>query len=180
MLIWSIPSLSPHADSSFFAYNPTHLPPPLFTIALPDGIVRQHFGLNVISSWYCGSSNPLYFDMICQDSKLYRCQITLKPDLSSASLHIINTYPHNSHWVSLQNYRICEDALVSFWVHDNRRRNRYQCGVYTSAKGTSHRSPAPNMLLPDIGCKYVIFSCPASGRFVRPDSTDGVAILDFF
>ena len=179
MLLWAFPPLSPHAGSSFFAYNPTQLPPPLFTITLPDGIVPRHMGLDTVSSWYCGSSNPLYFDIICQDSKLHRCQITFKPDLSSASLRVIDTY-HISHWICLQNYRICEDALVTSWFRDDRRQNRYQCGVYTSTNGTSHDGPATKMLLPDIGRKYVTFSCPASGRFVLLDTSDRIAVLDFF
>ena len=177
----AIPPLSPHADSSFSSYNPTHLPPPLFTVRFPDGIVPRLIGFNKFSSWYCGSSGPLYFDMICQDSKLHTCQIMLQPDLSSVSLHVINTYPLVSHWGILQKYRICEDTLVSSWIYEDRRfrRKRYQCGVYTSPHSTNGGPPV-KMLLPDIGCEYVIFLCPTSGRIVRLDSSDNVAVLDFF
>ena len=180
MLIWSIPPLSPHTDSSFFAYNPNQLPPPLLTIALPDGIVPECFILKSVISWYCGSSNPLYFDMICQDSKLHCCQIMLKPDLSSASLRVINTYPHVSPWAYLRDYRICEDALVFYSTHGGRRQNRYQCCVYMTSNGTSHGGPPTPMLLPDIGRRYVLFLCPASGRFLHLDNSGRVTVLEFF
>lgn len=90
--IWAIPPLSPQRPD-FSDRNPTTHIPPLFTLLFPDGIARPHARIrcNTISSWFFGSSHPLYFDIFCQFSKLQRLQIILKPDLSSASLHVINT-----------------------------------------------------------------------------------------
>ena len=71
----------------------------------------------------------------------------VKPHLSEASLHFINTSkltPHNIENVSFpRSYEICEDTLVSFCrSFDNRK-----CGVYTatSPSGTG---------LPDIANPY--------------------------
>ena len=182
VLIWEIPPLSPHADSKFFARYPTgtHLPPPLFKITFPDDIVPRFIGLSRFSSWYCCSLGPLYFDMSSRDMKLHTFQIILKPDLSSVSLHV-NTYRHDSHWISLRKYRICEDTLVSSWIyeHEDRQLNRYQCGIYTSPQSTNGGPPV-TMVLPDIGRKYAVFLCPTSGRCVRLNSSDMVAVLDFF
>ena len=46
-----------------------------------------------ISSWYLGSSNPLYFDMLCRHSKPHRFKLIVESDLSEASLHVINLNP---------------------------------------------------------------------------------------
>ena len=57
--------------------------------------------------------------MLCQDSKLHRFQMMLEPDLSTASLHDINTSeltPHDFDCVFFQNYRICEETLVACWI----------------------------------------------------------------
>jgi hypothetical protein len=162
VLIWAISPLSPHPPD-FFDHNPTRIPP-LFTIPLPDGIVfrPELFGWKTMSSWYFGSPHSLYFDMLCQDSKLHRFQVMLKPDLSTASLHVINIYelsPHDFNYATFEDYRICEDTLFSCWIYDDLLRP-YQCGVYTgltSARFTniiSRSGPAAKMLLPDIGLKY--------------------------
>ena len=141
-------------------------------------------GWKTVSSWYFGSSRPFYFDMLCQDSKRQRFQITLKPDLSAASLHAINAseiFPLDDGSTLFQGYRICEDTLVSFWCYDGQ-----YCGLYTgltsarSSNVMSYCGPAANMLLPDFGCEYVLHPCPASGRFVRLDARNSVAVLDFF
>ena len=191
VFIWAIPPLSPQPPD-FFDHNPPHVPP-LFSIPFPDGIELRPelIRWNTISSWYFGSSQPLYFDALCLDSKLYRFQIFLKPDLSAASLHVINASEltlHDFNYVIFQDYRICEDTLVSCWIYNDLRPNEYQCGVYTGsmfpcfANCISHGGPATKMLLPDldIGCKYELFSCPVSGRFVRLDSNNSVVVLDFF
>jgi hypothetical protein len=189
VLIWTIPPLSPQPPD-FFDHNPTHMPPPLFTIPFPD--IFHHparMRWNTISSWYFGSSHPLYFSMLCQDSKLYRFQINLKPDLGAASLHLINTaelIPHDFYNVFFQDHRICEDTLVSCWIYGDRRQDQSQCGVYMGitsppfANGISHGGPAAMMLFPDTRHQSVLFLCPASGRLVRLDSSNSVAVLDFF
>ena len=142
-----------------------------------------------MSSWYFGSSHPLYFDMLCQDLKLHRFQIKLKPDLSTASLHFINTSELNSQdfeYVLCEDYRICEDTFVSCWIYDvYDGPDQYQCGIYTGLTSTrftivSHDGPEAKMLLPDIGYEYRLFSCPASGRFVLLDSSNSAVVLDFF
>ena len=190
ILIWAIPTLSPQLDSSFFDDSLTHNPPPLFTIPLPDGIVSECFNCKSISSWYFSSSRPIYFDMMCPDSKVHRFQVMLKPDLSSASLHVINTYeptPHDFRHIRYRgDYRICEDTLVFCWMYRDRSRHQYQCAVYTGltsarfANVISHGSPATKMLLPDIGHYDRLFLCPASGRLVCLNSSNSVAVLDFF
>ena len=129
--------------------------------------------------------------MSCLDSKRHRFKIILEPDLSTASLDVVNMSeltPHNFPFVYMEDYRICEDTLVSCWfVHANRldtpSRSRFQWGVYTgsmSARFSNITSgPAFKMLLPDIRsmCRYIF--CPASGRFVLRD-IDDVAVLDIF
>jgi hypothetical protein len=194
VLIWAIPPLSPHPPD-FLDHNPTRISP-LFTIPLPDGIVSRPelIRWKTISSWYFGSPHPLYFDMLCQDSRLHRFQVMLKPDLSTASLHVINIYelsPHDFNYVTFEDYRICEDTLVSCWIFDDDllRPYHWQCGVYTGltsarfANIISQGGPAAKMLLPDVGHNYRPFSCPASGRFVLlvrdSDNTSSVVVLDF-
>jgi hypothetical protein len=204
ILIWAIPPLSPQPPD-FFDHNPTFIPP-LFIIPLSDNIGpdSEYIRWNTISSWYFGSSQPLYCDMLCEDCTLHRFEIMLEPDLSTASLHVINTSeitPHDFGGVYLPEYMICGDTLVSWYMDSNYNPeslgDQYQGGIYTRlttaacqcfANGIiSHGGPAANMLLPDIGHEYDLFLCPASGRFVRvdfgasdSDSTSSIAILDFF
>ena len=193
ILIWAIPPLSPRLPN-FFDHNPTHIPP-LFKIPFPDGIdlYSERIQWNTMSSWYFGSSQPLYFDILCQDSKLHRFQILLEPDLSTASLLLINTSectPYDFNSVTFQDHRICEDTLVSCWIYSsyNDRWDQYQCGVYTGSTSArfssfiSHDGPAlaAKMLLPNNGRKHIFYPCPASGRFVRLDSNNSVAVLDLF
>jgi hypothetical protein len=109
----------------------------------------------------------------------------LKPDLSTASLHFINTFepsPHDLRNVIFDDYNICEDAVVSLWLRDS----PFQSGVYTGltsarfANIISQGGPAAKMLLPDIGHVYRPYPCPASGRFVLLDASDSVTVYDFF
>jgi hypothetical protein len=114
VLIWAIPPLLPQPPD-LFNHNPTHIPL-LFTIPFPyvSGI-GPDFELilwNTISSWYFGSSHPLYFDKICR-SIFYKFQITLKTDFSAATLQVINTFEPNFDYVTFDDYKICEDTLVS-------------------------------------------------------------------
>jgi hypothetical protein len=191
VLIWAIPPLSPQLPD-FPNDNPTHMPPPLFRIPFPD--ISHHpprMEWNTISPWYFGSSQPLYFDMLCQDSKLHRFQIMLSPDLSTASLHVINTSeqaPHDFDDILFNDYRICEDTLVSCWIlgiNTDEDQDQYQNGVYTGLTSvrfsnvTSDRRPATKVLLPDTGYLYLLYSCPASGRFVLK-GRNRVSIVDLF
>jgi hypothetical protein len=184
--IWAIPPLSPQPPD-FFDHYPTHIPP-LFIIPIPEiELDSDDIGWNTMSSWYFGSSQPLYYCNPIQHSIL---QVILKPDLSAASLHVINDYEHtpdNLCFVANGDYWICEDTLVFTGTDLNPRANPYQSGVYTVSTSPrtivnriSHGGPAAKMLLPGIGRKYVVFSCPSSGRFVRLDSSNLVAVLDFF
>jgi hypothetical protein len=188
VLIWVIPPLLPQPPD-FFDHNPTHIPP-LFTIPFPDCIVphSEFIQWKTICSWYFGSSQPLYFDMLCQDSKLHRFKIVVKPDLSTASLHVVKTSeltPHDLRCVFFDDYRICEDTLVTCWSYDDLRRNQYLRGVYMGSTSAcfsnviSNGPAAAKMLLPDISCKYRLYLCPASGRFVRMDSCN-VSVFDVF
>ena len=192
--IFAIPPLSPQPPD-FHDRNPTHIPPH-FTIPFPDGFVLHsvYRRFETISSWYFGSSQPLYFDMTWKDSKPHRFKIMLKPDLSTASLHVVNTgeltpldFPFSSFWGG---YKICEDTLVICWnaegCHFNPPSRKTQCGVYTGSTSTrftnvnSNGGSALNMLLPDIGDWWLGCEvCPASGRFVLQD-IDGLIVLDVF
>jgi hypothetical protein len=188
VLIWAIPPLLPQPPD-LFNHNPTHMPPPLFTIPFPYGIAPnpELISWNTISSWYFGSSHPLYFDMVYhnQDSILHKFKIMLKPDLSAASLQVINTFeatPHNFLYVLFDSYRICEDTFVSCWINEDDE----QCGVYTgsaSANIISQGGPAAKMLLSDIRLD-LSSACPASGKLVCVDDSDSdslnVVVLNFF
>ena len=132
---------------------------------------------NTISSWYFGSSQPLYFDTLCQGSKLHIFQIILNPDLSTASLHAISTSElttQDFNYVTFQDYTICEDSLVSCWFKFDSGQNQYQLkyGVYTglmSSRFANVLTHGGTMLLSGIGRDYDLHYCPASraGRFVR-------------
>jgi hypothetical protein len=195
VLIWAIPPLLPQPPD-YSDRNPTHIihmPPPLFTIPFPEiSHYPARMRWNTISSWYFGSSHPLYFDMLCQDSKLHRFKIMLRPDLSTASLCVINTSEHSpldfDDIVFFDNYRICEDTLISCWIYEGQHQDPipYQYGVYTGltsvrfANVTSDGRSAAKVLLPDTGHLYLLYSCPASGRFVLVDSLNSVTIVDLF
>ena len=141
-----------------------------------------------ICSWYFGSSEspPLYFDMLSlRDLKLHRFKIILKPDLSTASLHVINFTEFNRRIeFDFGDYRICEDTLVTGWTDNDRDPSRsrdfHSCSVYTGSTSAGHGyasnggSGIVNMLLPQAvllpgSCTLISF-CPASGRFVNMHS----------
>ena len=143
ILFWAIPSLLPRSPDHFLDDNPTHLPPPLFKIPFPHGIVYDDVrDLRIISSWYLGSRESIYFDILRSDLRLDRFKLVVKPDHSEASLHAINTSiltPRNFEIVSLQaSSRLCEDALVSLWRWSDGV--NYECGAYTESM--SARLPA--------------------------------------
>ena len=195
--IWAIPPLSSQSPDFSFDHYPTHMLLPLFIIPFPDDIVLypERWEWGTISPWYFGSSHPLYFDLLRrdhfdsfrQDSKFQRVRmkLNLKPDLSTASLRVINTSeltPHDFDDVFFQDYRVCEDTLVSCWRHGN----YYQSGVYTQLTSTrfdsvvSQGGPVAKMSSPDDWREYLLYSCPASGRFVLVDGNNTVSVLDFF
>ena len=158
---------------------------PYATTTIRDSISRHFspsctYGIEIDRFLVLGSSHPLYFNRLCQDSKLHRFQIILKPDLSTASLRIVNTTeltPRDFNEMRFQDYRICEDSLVSSWIYSYLRSENYKCGVYMTpplANGIPHSVPATKMLL------TILSLCPASGRIVSPDSSNRVAILDYF
>jgi len=140
------------------------------------------FHPRMASHWYSDSdsSRPIYFDILCRDFKHHRFQIKLQPDLSAASLHDTNTselFPQHHVSTFFHSFRISEDYLVSFWhfgVHYG--------GVFFNLVPYSlyYSGPAAQMLLPDIGCDYNLSLCTASGRSVRLDTSNSLAVLDFF
>ncbi|KAF8799439.1 hypothetical protein BYT27DRAFT_7263960 [Phlegmacium glaucopus] len=128
------------------------------------------------SDWYLDSSQPLYFDIVCVDSKFHRFKIIIKPDLYDTSLHIMDTFTVDPHYLDNNNvfldpYNICEDAFVACWDSND------QCGVYTGLTSshfsnvTSYSSPGAKMLLPATGRPFSL--CPASGKFVHLDRDNG-------
>ena len=157
ILIWAIPPLLPQ-PLDFLDNNPVHIRP-IFTIPFPDGIILHSklISWKTISSWYFGSSQTLYFDALCRDRKLHRFQIMLKPDLSTASLQVINASevtPYDFYDNSFQSNRICDDTLVSCSF------SHRKCGVYMGLMSAcfsnviSRGHPAVKMTLPDIGHEY--------------------------
>jgi hypothetical protein len=186
----------------FFNHNPIRTTP-LFTIPLPDDIVHhcELMRWKTFSSWYFGIAT-LYFDMFCQFYgilQIYRFQIMLKPDLSTASLHVINTsepYPRDFCSSFFQEYKICENTLFSCWFDDDHDHHpgQYECGVYTGSKVIRfpfilHGGPAAMRLSPDLTIKlasshsyrYDVFLCPASGRFVlRNTNYNNLVVFDLF
>jgi hypothetical protein len=155
--------------------------PPLFNIPFPDGIVRHEiFEWNRASSWYSGSWESVYFDIIYTDSIIQRFKIIIKPDLSDVSLHVINMsefvsdgllkYPESEddHNVC-DGYRLCEDALVYFWI------NGRTWGAYAGLTS----APCTNVVTRLNG--HINSLCPTSGRFVyHTDDSDGIAVVDLF
>ena len=187
ILIWAIPPLLPQ-QLDFLDHNPVHIRP-IFTIPFPDGIILHSklISWKTISSWYFGSSQTLYFesifDALCRDRKLHRFQIMLKPDLSAASLQVINASevtPYDFYRKFFQSYRICEDTLVSCLF------SHHKCGVYTGLTSArfsniiSRGHPAVKMTLPDIGHEYRHDACPASGGFVLVVKNNTLVVLDVF
>jgi len=170
ILIWAIPPLSPqpsdlrhHLDN-----NPSHIPP-LFKIPFPDGIVHTHDIREwmTASSWYFGSWESVYFNILYMDSHLQKFKIIIKPDLSDASLHVINMSEIISddlmkslayNW-NREGSRICEDSLVYFKFWNNRFYKLWE--VWSELTGTA---PLTNFVTRSNG--PVESLCPASGRFV--------------
>ena len=81
VFIWAIPLLSPQPPN-FSDRNPTVIPP-LFKIPFPDGFLPHPYynRWNTVDHWYYGSLQHLYFDILCEDSKLHRFRIMLEPVL---------------------------------------------------------------------------------------------------
>jgi hypothetical protein len=111
----------------------------------------------------------------------------LNPDLSTASLHVTNTSELASrdfYWQYLQKYRICEDTIVRCGILNGcLQGGHYQleCGVYVGLTPIRfviwYDGPAPK----DVGYApevYLLFSCPASGRFAVADRRKNVVVLD--
>ena len=178
ILIWAIPPLSPQQSNLPDDNNPIHIPP-LFEIPFPDGTVRHTqmiYEWMIVSSWYHESWDSIYFGILYLDSKLQRFKITVKPDLSDASLHFIDISEIISDdIITLESYtdydgfRICEDALVYFW------NNGKTWGAYAGLIS----DPFTNVVTQWNG--HVESLCPTSGRFVYHTSDgDGILIADLF
>jgi hypothetical protein len=123
-----------------------------------------------VHSWYFGSLESVYFDILCTDSKLQRFKIILKPDLNDATLHVINmseiisddiidfldSYP------VCGGYMICEDVIVYCW------QNLFNTwGAYTGLTS----APFSSVVTRWDGSVYSL--CPTSGRFVYYCAGDG-------
>jgi hypothetical protein len=187
VLIYAIPPQSPQPPEIY----DHSLTPLLITVPFPDGTAPVRRIWNTISSWYFSSSQSLYFDTVCEEFNLHKFQIIVEPDRSTASIHLINTSDLTKEdyiCLSPEGYRICEDTLVSCWVYNDYCQSEFKCGVYAgltspdSAHGISHGGPSGKMLLPDMGRRYLLNGCPASGRFIRLDGSNlnSIAVLDFF
>jgi hypothetical protein len=184
-----MPPLSPQSSDlhHFLNNNSTHIPP-LLKIPFPDGFVRGipiHSWLTV-SSWYFGSWESVYFDILYTDSILQRFKIIVEPDLSEVSLHFINifeitgisnelvTSSYGNRDRICRGYMICDDALVYFW--NGRKMGRAYTGLTTA--------PLTNFVTRYNG--QIESICPTSGRFVyRTDDRDHdnrrkIGVVDLF
>lgn len=181
ILIWAIPPLLPQSPD-FFNDNLTLTIPPLFRVAFPEGIARppnSRFEVITTSSWYLGSSQPLYFHITFWDSKVYSFELIIKPDFSDASLRLLNTFEFSCELRKsmLEEYRICEDNLVSL-AH----LQRSQSGVFMWSRSprlnpTSHGGHVAKIPLPANAFGTL---CPASGRFAYSTADARITVIDFF
>ena len=174
ILIWAIPPLLPHSPDLFLDENPRpRRLPPLFKIPFPTNIVHYDiYRWKTVSSWYFRSQESVYYlDSLRRNLKLDRFKLVLKPDLSEASFHVINSFEprvtHRRDYTLKENishyssfYRVCEGAPFSFWC------TGYKCGVDTGF--TSADFPDNIIAANDSRwiSKYSHSLCPASGRFV--------------
>ncbi|KAF8805098.1 hypothetical protein BYT27DRAFT_7193348 [Phlegmacium glaucopus] len=180
ILIWAIPPLSQPANFDFD--NLARLPP-LIRLKFPDDLALQLPTWRTLSSWYFGSSQPLYFDMVhAGHLRLQRFKLIIKPDLSDATIHLINilqlTARDSEGAATPSTSNICEDILVSFWDTFD------QCGIYTGSILSHPTNTIPfvvSMVLPVDGCGHSHSLCPASGRFVHLDwgDIDRIVVFDF-
>ncbi|KAF8801207.1 hypothetical protein BYT27DRAFT_7198526 [Phlegmacium glaucopus] len=184
--IWAIPPLAQPANLD--CENLAQLPP-LIRLKFPDGVALhpEPPEWRILSSWYFGSSQPLYFDMVhARHLQLQRFKLIIKPDLSDATLHLINTLQLTAHdsegAVTPSVSNICEDILVSFWDTLDR------CGIYTGSILSHPTNTIPcgdpfvvSMVLPVDGCGHSHSLCPVSGRFVYLDwgDIDRIVVFDF-
>jgi hypothetical protein len=207
ILIWAIPPLSTQPldlRDHFLDSNPTHISP-LFKIPFPNGIVRHTSQAEIIEwvtgcTWYLRPWESVYFDIFYTDSKLQRFKIIIKPDLSDASLHFINTTETISDdfmkstkaYKVCDGYRICDGALVYSWD------NRFEMwGAYTgltSAPFTSvvktwgAYSGSTSAPLNNVRRWSVHSLCPTSGRFAYCIANEGdgsfiggrIVVVDLF
>ena len=193
ILIWEIPPLLPQQPDlhHFLDNNSTHIPP-LFKFPLPGDNLRHNreiLGRMALSPWYLGSGfmESVYFNFFFT-SKIQKCKLIIKPDLSDASLHLINI----SEWIyddiitssaqfSDRKHKICENALV--YLLNTPSRTSRTSGEYTGLILTS--APSSNVLMRWNG--PVESLCPTSGRFVywphrrdEDSSSSGIVIVDLF
>ena len=177
ILIWAIPPLLPQPPD-FHDNNPTRLPPRI-RVKFPDGLGLYPivpYGFRMMSSWYIDSSQPLYFDKVYALQR-DRFKLVIKPDLSDATLHFINTLPVDEN-TFLYEFVLCEDTLVSYWVASA------ACGIST---GSMLSHPTNTILHKDIDiwlpadtpCGSTSPICPASGRFVYMHGPYKIVVLDF-
>ena len=157
--------------------------PPLFKIPFPDGIVRHTPILRwmTVSSWYFGSLESFHFDILYKDSKLQRFKIIIEPDLSDASLHVVDMSEMFSDdlmesletiYMLCEGYRICEDSLVCFWNLNNRG----TWGAYTGLMST----PFTNVVTRWTRNEHLKSLCPTSGRFVYCADDGKIIVADLF
>ena len=172
-----------------FHHNPTHILP-LFKIPFPDDIASYPYEFldqMTLPSWYF-ESESVYFDVFCdRDFKLQRFKIVIEPDLTVASLDIINMsetisndvikflIPHYSTYKACDGYRVCEDALVYFWNTPSPTRIMMPSAGPANTGLILTSTPFTNVVTgTDTRWTGRIDSlCPASGRLVYHDCTDG-------
>ena len=204
LLIWGIPSLSPQS-SDFLDNNSTPILPLLFKIPFPDSIGNPEkiLGWIIVSSWYFGSRESLYFDMVYTDS-IQRFKIIIKPDLSDASLHAISdiyitadSIRDSMSFIRLcGGFKICEDTRVYFWyTYNNNQYNMCHwglCGRSTFNPFTSNvrrwnfgrihpstSAPFANDVTRWDG--HINSLCPTSCRSVySTDDCKGIVVVDLF
>ena len=197
IFIWAIPPLSPqssHLPNPCLDDN-SHPLPPLFQVRYPDGISRYEIlGWMTVSSWYFGSYESVYFDLLQTNSKLTRLKIVIKPDLSDASIRVTNTYIFANDLMDsisfirfCEGYKVCDDALVYFWFNRNKTGGEYVGSTFVPltnilTRWNSHSPTSVPFADDDTRWDGHINSlCPTSGRFVyNTDDGKGVVVVDLF
>ena len=135
----------------------------------------------VVSTWYFGSRESFYFDLIKGGRYSFqRFKIIVKPDLSDATLHVMNMseiFLEDSMgsfhaYIACDDCRICDDAVVYFWHNSNW--NRW--GTYTGLTS----APFTNIITRLHEQVQVQSLCPSSGRIVYYTDDRRLVVVDLF
>ena len=157
--------------------------PLLFRVTFPDDLIRKtaSVGWGVISNWYIGSSQPIYFDALRDDDVL---ELVIEPDLSNVFLYVRNFFQLSGEYVcrvlfETNRNRICEDTLVSITGFRSMTCIHIRPKSSPSTNVISSGGPKTLNTVFASGSKFHSL-CPASGKFTYSDVVDGhLIVVDF-